>query len=187
MIRRPSSTVLTVIGLVVFGAVIRVMRDAGWLPLPPNVAPISAMALFSGAYLPRRWTFAVPLAAMLASDLMIGFYTLPVMATVYGSFAVSNLFGLKLRRRLVFSRVVLFSLAGSVVFFLATNAAVWAFQAMYPHTLAGLGQSYLAGLPFFRNTVLGDLGFVGLFFGLYRAIVLYLARRPTTVTPIINE
>ncbi|MEK7637368.1 MAG: DUF6580 family putative transport protein [Patescibacteria group bacterium] len=180
--RGASFTTVMVVGLVVLGAVIRVVRDAGWLPLPPNVAPISAMALFSGAYLPRRWTFVVPLSAMLASDLIIGFYTLPVMVAVYASFASSNLFGRQLRQRLAVRRLLMFSLAGSIVFFLVTNAAVWAFQSMYPHTGAGLMQAYAAGLPFFRNTVLGDLGFVGLFFGLYRAVVVYLTWRQALAT-----
>lgn len=186
MIRRPSTSTLVVIGLVIGGAVIRVARDAGWLPLPPNVAPIAAMALLSGAVLPRRLTFVVPLAAMLVSDLVIGFYSLPVMISVYISFALSNIIGTRLRQRLQVGRVIGASLVGSLVFFLITNAAVWAFQSMYPHTLFGLGQSYLLGLPFFRNTVLGDLVFTGLFVVSYRAIVVYFRQHQLLATRPIN-
>ena len=45
------------------------------VPHPPNFSPIDAMALFSGAYLGRRWlAFAAPLAALLLSDAVLGFY-----------------------------------------------------------------------------------------------------------------
>lgn len=186
MIRRPSDSTLVAVGLILLGAAVRIARDAGWLPLPPNVAPISAMALLSGAVLPRRLTFVVPLAAMLASDLVIGFYTLPVMVAVYASFALSNILGLRLRRRLHSGRVMAASLAGSVAFFLITNAAVWAFQTMYPHTAFGLGQSYLAGLPFFRNTVLGDLLFTGILVGSYRMIMVYWQHRQSLTPAPIN-
>lgn len=173
MKRQYSAALLTVVGLVILGALLRVARDAGWVALPPNVAPITAMALFSGALLPHRLTFVVPLAAMLASDLIIGFYALPVMIAVYASFAISNLIGLQLRRGRSVVSLTVASLISSTIFFLVTNAAVWAFEAMYPHTSAGLLTAYTAGLPFFRNTILGDLAFTGLFFGCYQAVVLY--------------
>jgi len=177
MIRRLSTSTLIAIGFILLGAVLRIIRDAGFLPLPPNVAPISAMALLSGAVLPKRLTFVVPLAAMLASDLVIGFYSLPVMASVYASFAVTNIIGRQLRNRAQAGRVIGASILSSIIFFLVTNAAVWIFQSMYPHTIAGLGQAYLLGLPFFRNTLFGDLAFTGLLFGAYQASVVYLRRR----------
>lgn len=177
-----TASLSMVAGLITLGALARVARDAGWLSLPPNVAPIGAMALFSGAVLPRRWTFAVPLTAMLVSDIIIGFYSLPVMVAVYAAFALCNLLGLRLRQHRSVGRIVKYSLLGSVLFFLSTNAAVWAFQNMYPQTLVGLSQAYAAGLPFFRNTVLGDLTFAGLFFGFYQLGVVYWGRRQALAT-----
>lgn len=186
MIRRPSSTAWALVGVVLLGALLRIARDAGWLPLPPNVAPISAMAIVSGAFLPRRYAFVLPLSAMLLSDVVIGFYSLPVMMAVYASFAFSNAIGWWLKPRINVRRVVGASLAGSIVFFLVTNAAVWAFQAMYPHTLSGLIQAYLAGLPFFRNTVAGDLVYTGVFVGVMQAFVVYLKQRQLRITPVTN-
>src|SRR5262245_35392811 len=48
-------------------------------------------------------------------------------------------------------------LASSVTFFLTTNFAVWAFEGIYSHDLAGLTACYVAALPFFKNTIIGDL------------------------------
>ncbi|MBI5466718.1 MAG: hypothetical protein HY975_00675 [Candidatus Kerfeldbacteria bacterium] len=171
------SPIAWAIGLVVIGIGLRIARHFGVIDLPPNVSPVSALAMFSGTVLPRRYAFVVPLGLMLASDIVIGFYELPVMMAVYGCFALSNLIGFWLRHRRNIRRTIAAALAGSTVFFLITNAAVWIFQAMYPHTLAGLGQAYGAGLPFFRNTVAGDLSYTAVFFGLYHLIVVYSKQR----------
>ena len=45
------------------------------LPHPANFAPITAIALFAGIYLPKRWAIILPLIAMFISDIFIGFYT----------------------------------------------------------------------------------------------------------------
>lgn len=164
--------------LVVAAAAIRVLRHTGLIDLPPNVAPVAALAMFSGAYLPRRLAFVVPISVMLASDLIIGFYDPAVMLSVYVGFFLSGAIGLAIRGRRRIGPIVFGSLAGSAIFFLLTNAAVWMFDShqLYPRTLDGLAASYLAGLPFFRNTVFGDLGFVGLLFGL-QALAFALDRR----------
>lgn len=179
--KRLPAHIGAVVLLILLGATIRVLRDAGIVALPPNVAPITAMAIFSGAVLPRRLAFVLPLTAMLASDLLIGFYALPVMVAVYASFAISNLIGFLVRGRRT-ARLLGASLLASTVFYLVTNAAVWAFESMYTHDLTGLGQAYVAGLPFFRNTLLGDLGFTATFFGLYQLGVVYWSRRQAIST-----
>jgi len=164
----------------------RLVRHFGWLDLPPNFAPVAAMAMFASAQLPRRLAIIVPFGLMLLSDLIIGWYTPGVMIAVYSSFGVSLILGFWLRRRFSISRLVTASLGGATAFFLITNAAVWAFQSMYPHSWAGLIQTYIAGLPFWRNTVLGDLTYAAIFFGVYQVIVVYLRRRQAIVTAWSN-
>ncbi len=132
------------------------------LPHPPNFTPIGALAIFCGAcYADRRLAVAVPLAAMLLSDLFIGLHLL--IPVVYGSFAVNVLLARLLRQRRRPLPVTLVTCAGSVQFFLTTNFACW--LTMYPHTWEGLVTCYVNALPFFRNTVLGDLTFVAVLFG----------------------
>ncbi|MBI4092313.1 MAG: hypothetical protein HY420_00115 [Candidatus Kerfeldbacteria bacterium] len=177
-----KQTIVFAVFLVCAAAAVRVLRHFGFIHLPPNVAPIAALAMFGGAYLPGRSAFVLPLMAMLVSDALIGFYTPSIMAAVYLSFAISGLIGLWLRSRKHLGNVVVGSLVGSVVFFLLTNAAVWAFGTLYSRSGSGLMQSYIAGLPFFRNTVLGDLGFTGLMFGLFE-LVLIISMRKDRVAP----
>ena len=163
--------------LITIGASLRVLRHAGWIDLPPNVAPVSALAMFAAATLPRRWSFIVPIGLMVVSDAVIGWYTWQVMVSVYFCFLGSLALGVWIGRKMHPTRIALATIIGSVGFFLITNAASWAFETMYPHTVSGLGQAYLAGLPFFRNTVLGDFGYTAAFFGLGALAMVYSRQR----------
>ena len=136
-------------------------------PHPPNVTPLTAVALLGGAYLPKRWAIAVPLAAIVLSDLVIGLHD--VVAFTWTSIALISLLGWWIRRRPEMSRIALASVLGSTFFFLLTNFGVWLLGdqgTMYPRTLEGLGTCYVAALPFFRNALLGDLVITSTLFGL---------------------
>ncbi len=163
--------------LILTGVLLRVFRHYQLIELPPNFAPVSAIAMFAAVVLPRRLALIVPLVLMAVSDWLIGWYLLPIMLTVYACFGVSVLIGFWVKRRVSIGRVIGSSLLGSVIFFLATNAADWGFGTWYVHTPAGLLQAYAAGLPFFRNTILGDLVYTGLAFGVYGAVMVYFRRR----------
>jgi len=152
------------------------------VPHPPNFSPIDAMALFSGAYLGRRsLAFVAPLAALLLSDLVLGFYA--GMAFVYASVALVVLIGWWVSSRRTALHIAAGALAGSVAFFVITNFGMWLFSGFYPLTSAGLATCFLAAIPFFQNTVAGDLFYTILLFGgfalLERAVpAVRLARAP---------
>ena len=136
-----------------------------FLPHPANFAPIGAIAVFGGMYLPKRVALIVPLLAVLASDFFIGFYDWKIMLSVYGGFLLMGVIGLFVRKHKKVGNVIGGTLLGSLSFFLITNAAVWMFGAMYASDFAGLMQSYFMALPFFLNSVLGDLFYVGVLVG----------------------
>ena len=134
------------------------------VPHPPNFSPIDAMALFSGAYLGRRWlAFAAPLIALALSDLALGFYS--GMLFQYASVVLIVMLGASALPRIGALRVGGAALASSGLFFAVSNFGVWLVSGMYPHTLGGLGACYAAGVPFFQNTVAGDLFYSALLFG----------------------
>jgi len=146
------------------------------LPHPWNATPLAAMFLFSGAtFRGRRESLLVPLAALLISDyaagqlLWHGRYPW-FSASKCIAFLLIALIGWTLRNRMSFAKIAGASLAGSVIFFLITNFAVWLAGSLYPRTAAGLVACYLAGLPFFQNTLLGDLAYAGVMFGSYHCI-----------------
>jgi len=152
---------------------------ARFLPHPANFAPIGAIAIFSGIYLPKKWAIILPLIAMLFSDLFIGFYALPIMFSVYAGFIIMGLIGLQIRKNKKLSTVLGGTILGSAIFYLVTNGAVWAFGSLYPHTVAGLMQSYAMAIPFFRNSMLGDLFYTGVLVGAYEAslALLYIEKK----------
>lgn len=134
------------------------------VPHPWNLTSVSAVALFGGAYFQdRRAAFAVPLTALLISDLVLGLYH--GMAGVYLSFAMIVGIGLCLRAQRRPALVILASLASSSMFFGVTNFGVWASGTLYPMTRSGLLDCYVAGLPFLRNAILGDLFYTLILFG----------------------
>jgi hypothetical protein len=134
------------------------------VPHPPNFAPIAAMALFAGAQMPRKTlSFIAPFAALLLSDAVIGFYS--GAGFVYFSFAATVLIGWAIASRKSPLTIALASISSSVLFFVVTNFGVWTSGTMYPHSLAGLENCYVAAIPFFRNTLAGDLVYAALLFG----------------------
>jgi len=151
------------------------------VPHLPNFAPIAAMALFGGTYLNKKFALIVPVAAMLVSDYFIGFYNHWVMASVYGSFLIIGLLGWWLKKNKSVANVIGASLFGSIIFFLVTNFAVWVVPgSMYPHAWQGLISCYIMGLPFFRNTLMGDLFYVAMMFGLYELVLWVTIKRRLT-------
>ncbi|MBI4003931.1 MAG: hypothetical protein HY353_02820 [Candidatus Omnitrophica bacterium] len=162
-IQKHGQRLWLVVGLILVGIVSRLV------PHPWNATPLTAIALFGGTYLPKRWAILSPLAIVALSDAFLGWHsTIPF---TWGAFAVTGLLGWWIRVRLSATRILAGSLLGSVIFFVVTNFGVWAVEAIYPRTLAGLWQCYVAGLPFFRNMLAGDLIYTAALFGMFAAIM----------------
>jgi hypothetical protein len=140
--------------------------------LPPhlgtwNFVPMGAVALYAGSRLPRRWAWAVPVAAMVLSDLALAHDPPLTRFTIYATFGLTTLVGPLANRPK--HRILLLpalSLGASGLFFLTSNFATWAEGLNYPRTLDGLILCYYRALPFIRNTVASDLLGTAALFGL---------------------
>lgn len=153
---------LLAVGLLVVAAFARL------LPHPPNMTPLVAVALFGGATLSTGLGIAVPLVAILASDLVLGLHD--VVAFTWGSVLLTVMLGWWVGRRPRTGRIAGGAVLGSTLFFLVTNFGVWLLGhggTMYPRTPAGVLECYVAALPFYRNALIGDLGWSLGLFGLY--------------------
>ena len=147
-----------IVGAIFAVAVLRLV------PHPPNFTPIGAMALFGGAYLHQRGlAFLAPVAALLLSDLVLGFY--PELVFVYVSVVLTVLIGMIVARRKSLLSVAVAAVSSSLLFFLVTNFGVWLVMDYYPKSLAGLSACYVAAIPFFQNSLAGDLFYTALLFG----------------------
>ncbi len=135
------------------------------IPHPPNVAPITAVALFTGTHFSRKhWAILMPILAMLVTDVFLGFSM--ITPIVYLAFVGVTTLGFVLKKMNI--GTVLLS---SLLFFVVTNLGVWFLY--YPLTPEGLMTCFTLALPFFGYAVVGDLFFsAALLFG-YR----YAAKR----------
>ena len=150
-----SSRTGLIVGLVALAAFSRL------IPHPPNLAAVGAVGLFAGASLgSRRASLLVPLAAMFLSDLVLGLSWMSFV--IYAAMSIYVVAGWWAGDQIRPGRLVGASLFGSTSFFLITNFACW--WSMYDHSLSGLATCYFAAIPFFQNTLLGDLAFGGVLF-----------------------
>jgi hypothetical protein len=146
------------------------------LPHPPNFAPVAAIGLFAGALSGRRIGWLVPFAALLASDLVLGFYNPVGMLWNYLAFGACLLIGSGLlEKRRGLGRVAGAVLTSSLVFFALSNFGMWA-SGYYPRTWDGLVACYVAALPFFRNTLASDVLYSAVLFGGYALLVRWFPR-----------
>jgi len=150
------------------------------LPHLPNFTPMLAIALFSGAFINKKWGIIVALLAMFVADIAIqmlfvagvfpygGFYAGQLL--VYIGIAAVALIGFAMQNRVTIGTTILGALSGSLVFFILSNLGVWASSGMYPLSFSGLTACYAAAIPFFQNTLVGTLVFTPLLFGGYYAM-----------------
>ncbi len=160
-----ASDLLAAVSLVGLDVVARL------IPHAPNFSPLAASAVFAGmVFRSGSLAVATPIAAMLLSDLVLGHDDWRIASIAYVSLALAAVLARwcqRFRALLMIAPLVLFS---SLLFFVTTNFAVWAFSGMYAIDLAGLVQCFVAALPFLQNTVLGDVIWAAVLFGGWYAI-----------------
>ncbi|MET0392983.1 MAG: DUF6580 family putative transport protein [Chitinophagaceae bacterium] len=177
-------TLIAFVLLIVVAAVSRLMvfGIAGF-------APQMAMALFGGAVIKdKKWALALPLLSLLLSDILMevlfragavdreGFYK--GQWAVYLCFALLTAYGF-LMKKINVKNIFLFSVSGSVLFFLLSNFFVWIGGGGFdrPLTFDGLLLCYWDALLYYRdnglikgflaNAVLGELIWSAALFGGY--------------------
>ncbi len=139
------------------------------IPHPPNFTPIAAIALFGGAYYTKKYfAFIIPLSVMILTDIILGFHS--TMWAVYFSFVLIVGLGMFMLRKKNVQNIFAASLISSILFFAITNFAVWLSGTMYPLNIAGLAACYTSAIPFFQNTILGDLIFTFTMFGIFEIV-----------------
>ena len=136
------------------------------LPHAPGVLPVAASGLFAARMLRRpALALIVPLAAMAISGFGLAGDDWRVSLVVYAAIAVPALAGIYSRRWRGALAVVATMVSCSLIFFVSTNFAVWAFSGMYPLSWQGLSECYVLALPFLEKTVVGDLMWTAVLFG----------------------
>jgi len=165
-VERQSKLDFIVVGLLLVLGVLGRWFQPDW-----NVTPVVAVATFAGYYFSRlSLAWLTTLAVLTLSNLLLPAYNnYGVMLVVFGMFLVPTLLGRWVRNKESYGRLALCGLLPGLLFFLTTNFAVWLFGSTYEPTWTGLANCYLAGLPFFRSMLLGDLFYLAVVFGSFAA------------------
>lgn len=186
---RTVSTTFLVGGFILLAALSRI------LPHPTNFTPMGAMALLGASTLGSRMlAIAFPLIAFWISDLVLNnfFYSTyydgfawftPGFLWMYGAMILTSVIGFTMLKSVRPGRIVSAALLSSTAFFLITNFGVWLGNPLYPQTATGLMASYIAGLPFFQNALLGDLFYSGVLFSAFS----WLRNRDLVMLPVRSE
>ena len=151
---------------------------ARFVPHVWNFTPVAAIALFSGAYFKNKiWAFILPVLCLFGGDMILqsqywmGNADYPAFFAgtwaIYACLLLIVGIGLTLKDRISPLNVLGGAVAGSLVFFFITNFVAWAtdYQTYPVKTVGTLVEAYMAGIPFYRGTFIGDLFYSGLLFG----------------------
>ena len=145
-------------------------------------SPIVAIALFAGMMIKdKSVSFLLPLASLFISDVIIevlfrcklfpfeGLYSYQILN--YSLILLTTLIGWILKGKQV-NRVLGAAFIAPTLFFVLSNASVWAFASplMYPHNLAGLFECLVAGLPFYAHSLIATIVFLPAFMVTYNFI-----------------
>jgi hypothetical protein len=171
---------LAAVILITVGVIFRLLQ---WTP---NFSPVTAIALFGGAcLLDKKWSLIIPLVSLFIGDVLLALMNhYPVfhdtILFVYGAFLLIVLLGWQLRNG-DFSNLKVggFAVLSSVLFFFISNFGVWAVGTLYPPTWEGLIACFTMAIPFYKFTLLGDVVYTIIFFGIYQ-LVTYTANQVST-------
>ncbi len=134
----------------------------------PNFTPVIALALFSGAYVNRKYAVIMPVLLMILTDFVLGMYNSVVFT--WTAIALSAMLGMRLRGRKTFGTVVFNSILSAVLFFAISNFGVWLMSGMYAHNLSGFVRCFILAIPFFKNTFLSTVIYTAVLFAMYETI-----------------
>lgn len=149
------------------------------IPHMPNFSPMNSICLFAATYCLKEWQkYLIPILCIWLSDVYItnviygqyydsfvwlydGFYW------QYATYAFIVLLGGIVITKVKVKRVLGAAILSSILFFIITNFGVWFSGNFYPKNVEGLVACYIAGIPFFKGTLLGDLFYSSLMFGVF--------------------
>ena len=164
MLNKTRSDLWMDVALVAFLVALNVV--ARLLPHAPGFLPVAASGFFAGRILRiPPLAIVVPVLGMVLSDAALPGEDWRIQAVGFAAIAIPALAGILTCRWRGVLPAIATIVPCSILFFLLSNGAVWAFSGMYPLTWQGLTQCYVAALPFLDKTVLVDLFWAAVLFG----------------------
>jgi len=181
MQKQQLSSVLIAVILILLAAISRVVM------YPHNFSPMIGMAIFGGAVIKdKRLAFALPLLSMFVSDVMFEVFNIAPGFWGWGQLIGYGIFGLVTAiafnlKKINVVNVAGYSIMSSVIFFLLSNLSFFLIDNPIYHTytqdMNGFFMCFVNALPFFRTSVIADLVYSGLLFGIYSLVQNYAFKK----------
>lgn len=167
------------------------------IPHMPNFTPAESVTIFGAAYFSRKYlAFVLPIVLLYITDFVINntvarpFFTSHEGLVWFSSYMLYNTFAIILIvlistviiTKVNFKNVAATVLASTLIFYLVTNFGAWAGDtSIYPRDLSGLITSYIAGLPFLKNTLISNILFATVLFGSYTAFNYFALHKQNSI------
>lgn len=156
------------LGLIIIGVLSRL------IPHPPNVTAVVGATLLGAYAIRSAWLAAlVPVAIMAVADLILGWHSSALFT--YAGMLAGTLIGRGLLPRLSVVRLGGAAFLASLAFFIISNFGVY-LGGYYGYGLEGLAACYLAAIPFWGLSLVGDLASAAVLFGMFVLARRYVAR-----------
>lgn len=145
------------------------------IPHPANFTPLTNLCFFAGTKFNRFFSLILVAISLIASDLVLsamrgsiafGWITLFTYSGWFGMLLVAN----KICKKTSLQSSFFYVLGFETVFWLWTNFGFWLTQGLYPRSAAGLITCYIAGLPFLRTALIGDIIWFAVIFGIFETV-----------------
>ena len=183
--RSPTSPVMD---WLLVACLIGLVVAARLVPHAPNFTPVVAAGLFAGMVLrSRTLALIVPVAAMLISDLIMGFEDWRIRVVIYAALVLPVVLGIWGQRFRPILALLPLALTSSLLIFVVSNFAVWAFSGMYALDFSGLVRCYVLALPFLQNTVIGDILWTAVLFGSWWLVQFWFPAAQRAASPVSSR
>ncbi len=145
-----------------------------------GISPLMAFALCGGVFLPKKWAFWFPVAAVLVTHFVINLIAgqslyIPYAVLLGVSVAAVAAAGVAIRKKASVAVLLGTSLLSTVLFHLVSNTVSFFMDPSYAPTAAAWWQCQTTGLPGYTPTwvftakqLCGDLAFTALFYAAFR-------------------
>ncbi|MBK7094361.1 MAG: hypothetical protein IPH57_04605 [Saprospiraceae bacterium] len=173
-------------GILIISLYIFLIALSKIIPHQENYSAITGLVIFGGFMFGKKKDFfLITLVAIFVVDVIFNNFIHPeyfpertgfilfedYMIWVYLSYVLIIVLSSRFLKKFSYLKLLFTSLGSSIIFFLITNFA-WLYSTqLYPRDFNGLLMSYAAALPFFRTSLISDLFFGFLIFGVYDFII----------------
>jgi hypothetical protein len=135
----------------------------------PNFTATIALVMFTGYLIQNRLlSILIVLTSQVVSDLYLGIYS--SMIFVYAAYISIVLLSPIIMNKINTKSVIFSSVISPSIFFIISNFGVWLTGSMYTFNLSGLITCYVAGIPFFDESLISTILFALTIFSIMKLI-----------------